>query len=69
MLIPLLDNCICFTGYGVIEAMLEPFLIEEAGANQFQVGFTFVILGAVYMVMALLAGNVRCISSFKTLLS
>ena len=55
---PFVDNFICFCGNGMIEAMLEPHLKSAAGATQTQVGMSFLILGALYMVSTPLAGYV-----------
>ena len=53
--LPFLDLLVCFFGNGMIASMLEPHL-SEAGADSTQVGFTFLIFGAVFMVSAPLAG-------------
>ena len=56
---PFLDNFICFCGNGMIESMLEPHLKDSAGANQTEVGLTFLILGGVYMATTPITGYVR----------
>ena len=58
MLPPYLDNFFCFCGNGMIESMLEPYLKRKAGADQEDVGVTFLILGAVYMFSSLIGGLV-----------
>ena len=40
----------------MIESMLEPYLKRKAGADQEDVGVTFLILGAVYMFSSLIGG-------------
>ena len=55
---PYVDNMICFTGFGFIESMLEPHAKDEAGATQAQVGYTFLLIGATYMVTTPVAGYV-----------
>ncbi|TRY80689.1 hypothetical protein TCAL_09016 [Tigriopus californicus] len=49
LFMPYVDNVINFVGYGFVEAMIEPHL-SEAGATQIQVGYFFLIMGALYMV-------------------
>ena len=61
---PFLDNFICFCGNGMIESMLEPHLKDSAGANQTQVGLTFLILGGVYMATTPITGFVRIQNTF-----
>ncbi len=58
LLLPYLDNFMCFTGNGMIEAMLEPHLKREAGATQFDVAMTFLILGGCYMLTTPIWGYV-----------
>lgn len=55
LFMPYVDNIINFVGYGFIEAMIEPHL-DEAGATQAQVGFFFLIMGALYMVTTPIIG-------------
>ena len=43
----------------MIESMLEPHLKDSAGANQTEVGLTFLILGGVYMATTPITGYVR----------
>ena len=57
LFLPFLDLLVCFFGNGMIESMLEPHL-SEAGADSTQVGWTFLIFGAVFMVSAPFAGFV-----------
>ena len=47
----------CFFGYGMVEGMMEPPL-KEAGATQNEVGYFFLIIGALYMITTPLAGYV-----------
>ena len=42
----------------MIESMLEPHLKRKAGADQTDVGVTFLILGAVYIFSSLIGGLV-----------
>ena len=56
---PFIDNFICFCGDGMIESMLEPHMKSAAGSSQNDVGIAFLILGALYMSMSLIAGVVR----------
>ena len=56
ILLPYLDNFFCFCGNGMIESMLEPHLKGKANATQGDVGITFFILGAVYMVSCPIGG-------------
>eukprot|EP00095_Tigriopus_kingsejongensis_P001693 maker-scaffold3251_size9521-snap-gene-0.1 protein:Tk01693 transcript:maker-scaffold3251_size9521-snap-gene-0.1-mRNA-1 annotation:"chromaffin granule amine" len=49
LFMPYVDNAITFIGYGYVEALIQPHLID-AGANQTQVGYFFLITGALYMV-------------------
>ncbi len=70
LLLPYLDNFMCFTGNGMIEAMLEPHLKREAGATQFDVAMTFLILGGCYMLTTPIWGYVSptvplCCSTFN----
>ena len=46
---PYFDAFLCASGTGMIEAMLEPHLKKQANASQTDVGFTFLIIGGVYM--------------------
>ncbi len=55
--LPYLDLLICFFGNGMIASMLEPHL-AEAGADPTQVGLTFLVFGAIFMVSTPLAGFV-----------
>lgn len=48
----------------MIESMLEPHLKDSAGANQTQVGLTFLILGGVYMATTPITGYVRIQNTF-----
>jgi hypothetical protein len=55
---PFIDNFICICGNGMIESMLEPHMINEAGSSQLDVGVTFFILGGFYMLGAITTGYV-----------
>ncbi len=57
MLMPFLDLLVCFFGYGFTISMLEPHL-EETGADVGDVGITFLIYGATYMISSPVAGYV-----------
>ena len=41
-----------------MEAMLAPHLETNAGASQYDIGLTFLILGGVYMISGLIGGLV-----------
>ena len=43
----------------MVESMLEPHLKSAAGADQMQVGITFLILGGFYMITTPAVGYVR----------
>ena len=53
-----IDVLNCTVGNGMIEAMLEPHLKRKAYASQAEVGISFFILGAVYMVISPIVGLV-----------
>ncbi len=59
MLLPYIDNFVVFSGNGMLEAMLEPHLKDEAGATQWDVAFTFLVMGGCYMVTSPLTGCVK----------
>ena len=63
--LPFVDNFICSCGFGTVESMLEPHLKNAAGADQMQIGVTFLILGGVYMVTTPVVGYVRVYISSK----
>ena len=63
--LPFVDNFICSCGFGTVESMLEPHLKNAAGADQMQIGVTFLILGGVYMVTTPVVGYVRVNISSK----
>jgi hypothetical protein len=54
---PFVDNLCCFVCNGMITSMLEPHL-ASVGATTNDVGVTFLVLGAVFMVSTPLAGMV-----------
>lgn len=41
ILFPFIDNMICFVGTGMVESMLEPYMINEAFATLIDIGITF----------------------------
>ena len=49
----------CFSGNGMIEAMLEPHIKDEAGGTQFDVAVTFLVMGGCYMLTTPIWGHVR----------
>ena len=59
--LPFLDIFVCFFGNGMIEAMLEPHLKDNANASQNEIGVTFLILGGVYMVASPIFGFVSSV--------
>ena len=58
ILVTYLDNFFCFCGNGMITSMLEPHLKAKVGASQGDVGLTFLISGAVYMISSPIGGLV-----------
>ena len=58
MILVYLDHFLCFTGTGMIEAMLEPHLKRKAMASQAEVGVSFFLLGGVYMAIVPIGGLV-----------
>ena len=54
---PFVDNLCCFFCNGMITSMLEPHL-ASTGATTNDVGMTFLVLGAIFMVSTPLAGMV-----------
>lgn len=63
---PLLDNLICYSGFGMIESMLEPHMKTTISASQMQVGVAFLISGGVYMVANPPIGKVKINFAKKT---
>ncbi len=57
--IPYYDNFICLCGFGTIESLLEPHMKKVAGSTQIDIGITFLIIGALYMVSCVSVGLVR----------
>ncbi len=55
--LPYLDLCVCLFGYGLISSMLTPHL-EKAGANSDQIGLTFLVYGAIFMLSTPIPGFV-----------
>ena len=58
ILMPHLDNAVCYAGFGMIESMLEPHMRQTVEATQRQVGNAFLISGVVYMFLTILVGYV-----------
>lgn len=58
-LLPLVDNFICHCGAGMIDAMIDPFMKNEEGAEVTDVGLMFLIGGLVFMIVTPLFGTVR----------
>ena len=65
---PFVDNFTCFCGNGMVESMLEPHLKNYAGASQFEVSMTFLILGGCYSFVTPFAGYVSYFQNPKTIL-
>ena len=59
ILMPHLDNAMCYAGFGMIESMLEPHMRQTVDATQRQVGNAFLISGVVYMFLTILVGYVK----------
>ena len=59
ILMPHIDNAMCYAGFGMIEAMLEPHMVQTVDATQRQVGYGFLISGVSYMFLTLIVGYVR----------
>ena len=55
---PHIDNAMCYAGFGMIEAMLEPHMVQTVDATQRQVGYGFLISGLSYMFLTLIVGYV-----------
>jgi len=66
---PLLDNLICYSGFGMIESMLEPHMKTTISASQMQVGVAFLISGGVYMVANPPIGKVCDLMTYPVILS
>jgi hypothetical protein len=58
IILPFLDNFVCFFATGMIRGMLEPHLRKEANATQTEIGVTFFIQGGTYMISNPIAGMV-----------
>ena len=58
ILMPHIDNAMCYAGFGMIEAMLEPHMVQTVDATQRQVGYGFLISGLSYMFLTLIVGYV-----------
>jgi predicted MFS family arabinose efflux permease len=58
MFVPYIDNVINFCGFGFIESMLEPHAREAAAMSADEIGYVFIIIGAVYFFSMLIAGYV-----------
>ena len=48
----------CYCGYGMLEAMLEPHMMKTVNASQRQVGSAFLVTGSTYIVLTILVGHV-----------
>ena len=55
---PFFDNFLCFSGFGMIESMLQPHMKNNVKSSQLDVGMTFLILGGHYMVSSVITGLV-----------
>jgi hypothetical protein len=62
---PFFDNFLCFSGFGMIESMLEPHMKNNAGSTQLDVGMTFLIIGGLYMTSSVTAGYVSLFFPIK----
>jgi hypothetical protein len=54
---------VCFIGGGVIIALMEPHLMNDAGASRYDVAVAFSGNGAVYLITILTMGCVRALQS------
>ena len=61
--LPLVDNFMCYCGYGMLEAMLEPHMMKTVNATQKHVGIAFLISGIVYMCLTIIVGYVSMVYS------
>lgn len=57
LVLPFIDNFLNYASYGMIEAMLEPHMLE-IHASQREVSYAFLISGAVYFIVAPITGLV-----------
>ena len=64
ILMPFVDNFVCFFGNGMIVSMLEPHL-NSVGATVNQVGIVFLVQGGVFMVATFAAGIVSLTHYFS----
>ena len=55
----------CYCGYGMLEAMLEPHMMKTINASQRQVGYAFLISGIAYMFLTLIVGYVSILENCK----
>ena len=62
--LPFVDNFLCYASYGMIEAMLEPFMRNTLGTGQRDVTNAFLISGAVYLPFAPIAGWVGYLKTY-----
>ena len=58
LMLPLIDNCVAFCGFGVFQ-LCGPYLIENYGFSQSEVGHTFMISGVAYIFTTFAVGMVR----------
>lgn len=56
ILSPLIDVFICSSGTGMIESMIDPFMLEAEGATATDVGMMFLLDGVVYMAVTIVFG-------------
>ncbi len=59
LLLPYVDNFICFSGNGMIVAMIEPHIKNNAGGTQMDVVVAFLTMGGCYMLTTPIWGYVR----------
>ena len=57
-MLPLIDNCVAFCGFGVFQ-LCGPYLVENYGFSQSEVGHTFMISGVAYIFTTFAVGMVR----------
>ena len=69
ILFPFVDNMICFVGTGMMEAMLEPYMINEVYGTHIDVGITFMIYALTYIIGSLIAGQLCKTSGYAMMAS
>jgi hypothetical protein len=65
LLLPYVDNFVCFTANGMVVSMLEEHLSKAAGATKGEVALIFLLMGASYMSTTPLAGWVNMIFLYE----